>query len=321
MPRKQCETRERIATFGEYQDDMKGSVYHIYQRSADGFLLFYSVRDYLVFFSIVSVAAERYGIKLLGICQMVDHVHLLVAVQDKKQIPVFIQFYTSHYARYFNRDSGFSGAVFSRRYGIAEKRGDKKIRTAIAYLYNNPVEKGLGRRAEECRWNYLAYATSSNPFSKRLVMREASKRLRRSLKELKYCAESGLPLNYSLVESLTSDLNDTEIKQLTDKAITLYNRIDYRTVTGYYKSYTEMLTAFSSNTGSEYDIQEEFSPDSDMIYFDLVRAALHLTDGNPVKSLLAKSDKEKVLLAKVLMRMTGASRKQVAKFLHFSGGA
>ncbi len=300
---------------------MKGRVYHIYQRTANGYLLFYSVRDYLVFFSIVSIASKRYGIKLLGICQMVDHVHLLIVVQDISHIPVFIQFYTSHYARYFNRNSGLSGALFSKRYGIAEKRGDKKIRTAIAYLYNNPVEKGLGSRAIECRWNYLAYAESPNPFSEKLILRNASKALRRSLKELKFWADSGKPLNYSLVENMTAVLSDVEIKQLTDKVITLYNRIDYKSVTSYYKSHTEMLTAFDSNTGSEYDIQEEFSPGSDVIYFDLVRAASNLLQGKSVKSLLALPYKEKNAIAITLMKMTKATRKQVAKFLHLSGGA
>ena len=296
-------------------------VYHIYQRAAQGFILFYSARDYLIFFSIVSVAARRYGIKLLGICQMVDHVHLLIMVQDKSLIPLFVQFYTSLYARYFNRNSGLSGELFSRRYGIAEKRGDKKIRTAIAYLYNNPVEKGLGNRAEECRWNYLAYAKSPHPFSEKLVLKNARKALRRSLNELKYWAESGKPLNYPLVESMVADLCDQEIKQLTDKAIILYNRIDYKTVTSYYKSHTEMLFAFASNTGSEYDIQEEFSPGSDMIYYDLVRAASCLAEGKPVKSFLSITDREKRAIASRLMNKTGASRKQVAKFLHFSGGA
>ena len=61
-----------------------GSVCHIYQRTINGFQLFYCVKDYLLFYTIVAIAARRYGIKVLGFCQMPDHIHLLVQAAIKR---------------------------------------------------------------------------------------------------------------------------------------------------------------------------------------------------------------------------------------------
>ena len=92
---------------------------------------------------------------------------------------VAIQF-VKEYNRYHNR----VGPLFSECFGSAPKAGLKLLRTAIAYLFNNPVERLLCKRAQEYRWNFLAYAASDNPFSDPLVLKKASRRLRRALKEV-----------------------------------------------------------------------------------------------------------------------------------------
>lgn len=72
--------------------DMKGrnkpivranAVHHVYQNTRNGYLIFYSVKDYLILFSVISVFARRYGVQILGISLMPDHIHLLVYVRDE----------------------------------------------------------------------------------------------------------------------------------------------------------------------------------------------------------------------------------------------
>ena len=71
---------------------------------------------------------------------------------------IFMRDATRWYALLFNKYYGRKGSVFTPRFGSASKVGDKKVRTAIAYLYNNPVERKICVRAEAYRWNFLAYA-------------------------------------------------------------------------------------------------------------------------------------------------------------------
>ena len=58
------------------------AVHHVYQNTRNGYLIFYSVKDYLILFSVISVFARRYGVQILGISLMPDHIHLLVYVRD-----------------------------------------------------------------------------------------------------------------------------------------------------------------------------------------------------------------------------------------------
>lgn len=44
----------------------KGAVGHIFQRARSGFVVFYSVKDSLVFFTIFSLTAAKHRIRVLG---------------------------------------------------------------------------------------------------------------------------------------------------------------------------------------------------------------------------------------------------------------
>lgn len=125
-----------------------GAIQHICQKTVNGFLIFYSVRDCVVFFTFIATAARRYNIRILGICLMVDHIHVLVEVRSKEEMDQFVSLYTSWFANTYNKWYGLRGPLFTAKYGVASKVDDKKQRSAIAYLYNNPVERLICKRAE-----------------------------------------------------------------------------------------------------------------------------------------------------------------------------
>ena len=60
----------------------KGAVGHIFQRARSGFVVFYSVKDSLVFFTIFSLTAAKHRIRVLGLCLMYNHIHVLVEADD-----------------------------------------------------------------------------------------------------------------------------------------------------------------------------------------------------------------------------------------------
>ena len=63
---------------------------HIYQNTYDGKLLFYSVLDRLVFLTIYSIAAKKYGVPVWGLCLMFDHIHSLVQVFATEIMSLFV---------------------------------------------------------------------------------------------------------------------------------------------------------------------------------------------------------------------------------------
>ena len=69
---------------GRYRVFKAGALHHIYQRTYDGYLIFYSVRDFLVFFTLLCTTARKYKITVLGLCLMYDHIHVLVKAPSGK---------------------------------------------------------------------------------------------------------------------------------------------------------------------------------------------------------------------------------------------
>ena len=142
----------------------RGAVGHIYQRARSGFVVFYSVKDSLVFFTIFSLTATKYRIRVLGLCLMYNHIHVLIEAENHEIVARFVQEFSSKFSKAYNARHALKGRLFTT-FGLSNKRGDKQIRTSLAYLYNNPVEDRICKRAEDWNWNFLAYADSDHPYS------------------------------------------------------------------------------------------------------------------------------------------------------------
>lgn len=290
------------------------AVHHIYQNTRRGHLIFYSVNDYLVLLSIVSLTAQKYGVQILGICMMPDHIHILVKIQEPRQLVCFVRDYTSLFTSKYNEYYHRKGSLMNP-YGCAPKIGHKKIRTAIAYLYNNPVENHLAYQAEDDRWNLLAYAVDRYAFSDMLRMDYARWILRKALYVVKDSNHCGRPLEYVEIERITSDLSLRELRQFADYVIWKYNPVDYKSLIEYYGSYEKMLIAINSNTGSEYDIKEDTFAKDHRIYRKMLRDMVTVQRWPSMKEALIAPESERKKMGIQLMRRLGATQKEVSKFL------
>ena len=294
----------------------KGEANHVYQRTISGFNIFYDLEDYIVYYTIFSVLAVKYNIIVYGLCLMIDHIHSLFTSQSASMMSRFISHVTSLYVKEYNSAHDRKGPLFDERFGSSIKIGIKMLRTAISYLYNNPVEKQLCDRAQEFRWNFLAYAHSKNPFSKKIIMREASSLLRRVIKEIDYEASRGRYLSYAQLRRMLSGFDKAGRDQIVDYIISRYSVIRFDLLESCYGGYENMLTAINSNAGSEYEINEVKYVKSDMEYRELIRYVRehgfkHAGD------VITLSDDEKFDLYGSLSRCTSANRVQIGKFLHF----
>ena len=290
------------------------AIHHIYQNTRRGHLIFYSVKDYLVFLSVVSLSARRNNLRVLGICMMPDHIHLLVRVHDPRQLIYFVRDYTSRFTRLHNDYYHRQGALLNP-YGCAPKIGHKRIRSGIAYLYNNPVENHLVLRAEEDRWNLLAYAANRYPFSEKFRMDYARWELRKALYEVKDTRRSGRNLEYVQLERISRHLSPRELQQFIDYAIWKYNPVDYQAVIRFFGSYEEMLTAVNANTGSEYDLKEDAFAKDHRIYRQMIHHLMGLGRWSSMKEVLDLPEDARKRLAGRLVRQLGATEREAAKLL------
>ena len=240
----------------------------MYQKTEKGGLIFYSLHDYLVFFTIYCSQARKREIDVLALCPMMDHIHQILAVRSEKQLAAFEQTYSNLFAREWNRRRRMKGFVFKHPYGSAAKLGNKQVRTVLAYGNNNPVERKLTEKAEDYRWTFLAYYGNKSPYSPKLNVSRTGGYLRYAIQEVNACFEVGKHVMYSQLERWEKHLPAPEWKQLTDYIIGLWNVIDYEQAVSYYGSFDTMIRAFHDNTGSEYDIPEDRDNYSDDVYIN-----------------------------------------------------
>ena len=272
--------------------------------------------DYLVFFTIFCTVARRYGMQVLALCPMPDHIHNVLVVPREEALIRFVQQYTHLFAREWNLSRGRKGSLFKARYKSSVKLGNKQVRTTLNYNDNNPVERKIVLRAEDYRWNFLRYATEKQPFSAPYRLSEQSAPFRGALKELQTIHLGGGYLRYNQLLRWSRRLSEHQMQQLMDYAIALWNVIDYEQATAYYSSFSARIRSLHDNTGSDYDIQEERNNWSDAIYRECTEILLREGFIKDVFEIYALPPEIKQEAAKLLRCRTSAHLKQIQRFLH-----
>lgn len=291
---------------------------HCYQNTVNGYLLFYSVSDFLVYFTHFCVSATRHKITVAALCIMIDHIHSGVKASEPGKLSAFIREVSSEYSYSDTCTCHRSGNLFNRPFGSAPKIGDKKVRTNIIYIGNNPVERKLCFKAVEYRWNFLAYACSDHPFSEKLVIRKASWHMKKAVKEVRAEHKRQTALSYNQLQRLFKPLSNKEKLQLVDHIISLYNVIDYEYSASFFGGYDQMLKAMEYNTGSEYDISENFVGRSDECYSKISAWLIKNLKLKDVHEVFLKSEQEREELMWTIYHNTGINKRQLAKYLRLN---
>ena len=95
------------------------AVNHIYQNTKDGINIFYSVEDYLVYFTIFSNSMAKYGITVYGLCLMYDHIHALLSVREQSSLYKSVGETTSRFVKEYNIEYSRKGPLFNSPFGSA----------------------------------------------------------------------------------------------------------------------------------------------------------------------------------------------------------
>ena len=295
-----------------------GKMNHVYQRTEGWVNIFYCDADYLVYYTIFAVCAKAAKIQVLMLCLMYDHTHSLARAENIRELSAFIDRSASWFVKEYNHQVGRKGKLLHKNFGSAPKWSDKDVRSAINYVGNNPVEKGLCSKAEEYRWNFLAYAVSDHPFSEKYVPREASKHLRSAIKEAKEMADQNLPLKYVHLKRMMKKLSRKELEQFIDQVILMYLPFDFDMAISYFGSYEAMVDAMHNNTGSEHDIKEHNDRASHIVFKDVLAYLGDTMPSNEIRKITVLSESDKCQLARKIRSLFPISEWQICKFLHIS---
>ena len=231
---------------------------HVYSKGYGGMMVFYSIADCLFYITLYSCLSRKYHIRTNAFSLMPNHTHSQQVVVSRQVFTAFNQELLSLFTRGYNIQHGRSGELFQKPFGSAPKIGGKSIKNNLSYINNNGAAGKLSKGVLDYRWNLMAYYDTDYPFSEKIVLNQASKRMRWAMRYVLELHGKNKPLDYRIQAMLFKGLNAKERKQLIDFIVVQYNFLDYSAITKHFGSFERALIAMDANTGSEYDIIEEW---------------------------------------------------------------
>lgn len=289
---------------------------HVYQITSDRGICFYTAADCLVWFTLLCVLSRRYNIRILAVCIMLNHYHILLKAPSSYALSSFMCDLTSLFTRMYNRKYRISGPLVGGQFNNAGKRKDQKIKDIFIYICNNPVVKHAVPRAERYRWNFLAYMQGGNPFSEEIRQESCSEELVRVMAAVRVRRKADRAVDYQFFSGPYSRLSDREKRQIIDYIVSEYNVIEYITIGRMWGSYQDLCHALSTVSGSEYDLKEEFVEEDYRHYYRMIRLAKDAGYDLSRRRLRGLTLDEQSRLASLFQNEAGASRAEISKFLH-----
>ena len=230
---------------------------HIYQHSIDWGIIFYDDVYIIAHFLKLCCLAEKYQIKVFGMCYMLNHIHYLVASQTIENLRLFMQTLTSSFALEYNKHTEHRGSVFPSPFGYAVKNKSKAFRSCHNYIANNAPEKNIVRKAIDYKWNFLEFSKTNHPYSNRIIQKYCSKDFRLFYKEIQTLHDKNIEIKMRRLRHIKNCLDKSEWLQYVDSLISTYNVIDFESSASVFGGLDSMLSAPDDNTGSEYEFNED----------------------------------------------------------------
>ena len=134
-----------------------GLIFHVMNRGVRRLRLFESPNDYQLFLMCLEEARRQHPVKILALCVMPNHFHLLVQPTEDFQLAAFMKVGVGTHAKRWNsvRHRVGQGAVYQGRYRAFPMYTDAHLVRVCRYVERNPLRAGLVRRAEAWHWSSL----------------------------------------------------------------------------------------------------------------------------------------------------------------------
>lgn len=287
---------------------------HVYLKGLNGQCIFYGLFDHLVFLTQYTCSAERMGITTVCYSHMPNHFHSQNKTRSLRNLRSFILSLEPSYAKEYNKARGISGPVFLEPFGSTPKATRKLAKSNACYINCNCTVGLITSDVLSYRWNLLAYYYSDHPFSEKIFVRQASAKMRKALRVVRYMRRETLPLNYVLLADLYEGLDKKEKAQLTDFIVSVYNPVSYEEMIGYFGSFEKAVETMTFNEGTEYDLKEDWEDYSQ--YYNMLNIIREKWPGRIFYNVNSFSPEEKFRLKVEFSYRTNATPEQIRKFLH-----
>lgn len=129
-----------------------GAFYHVMHRGNAQADIFLSDRDREKFIEYLSLAVDRYELKIHTYCLMSNHYHLLVETLQPN-LSQAIKWINVSYATYFNRKRQRSGHLFQGRFKAIVVNADEYLKQLSRYIHLNPIRANMVEHVKGYQWS------------------------------------------------------------------------------------------------------------------------------------------------------------------------
>jgi putative transposase len=132
-------------------------VYHVLNRGNNRAKVFRKPADYQAFLDLVGRACRRLPLRVLALCLMPNHFHLVLWPRADGDLSRWMQWLLTSHVRRYHRHYGGSGHVWQGRFKAFPIQRDRHLLIALRYVERNPLRAGLvRRRAADWPWSSAA---------------------------------------------------------------------------------------------------------------------------------------------------------------------
>ena len=134
------------------------SVQHIINRGNKREQIFFEPADYEDFFCLLADAQHRIPMRILVICIMRNHFHIVAWVEEGVALSAFMHWLMCAQISRHKKRHGTTGLghVYQDRYRNFMVQNDVHLFRVLRYVEANPLRAGIVRRAEDYRWSSLS---------------------------------------------------------------------------------------------------------------------------------------------------------------------
>ena len=129
-----------------------GGTFHVYNRGACRQEVFVTTEDRLFFLDALARVAKDLGWRVLAICLMGNHYHLIVET-PKDNLVKGMHLLKTRVTIRFNRVHGTTGHVYERRFNSVPVETQEYFEFLLGYVALNPVRAGLCERPDGWTWS------------------------------------------------------------------------------------------------------------------------------------------------------------------------
>ncbi len=126
--------------------------HHIVQRGNNRQQVFFVDSDRQTYLTIIKKEAPKYGLKIIGWCLMLNHVHLIALPSGKDSLAKALGQTHLIYTRYINQHYNRNGHLWQNRF-YSCPLDDAHFWQALRYVEQNPVRAKLVQQAWHYKWS------------------------------------------------------------------------------------------------------------------------------------------------------------------------